>query len=85
MARLTALLTAAAVLLLCVPLHAEMVMNPADDTLWVEDFDTLVTNPNRHDGWGVYDPPQVAMTVKDGVASIAETSERGYAPLQYYV
>ena len=69
----------------CGSVAAELEMNPKPGVLWAEEFDTVVLNPNRHDGWGLGDPPHCALTVKDGVATMTEIGERSYGPIQYYI
>jgi hypothetical protein len=60
-------------------------LNPEPGVLWSDDFEALELHTNRHDGWGLGNPPQTSMTVKDGIVSVKEIGDRTYSHAQRYI
>ena len=66
--------------------NAQLVRSPRSGVLWEESFDQLELHENRHDGWGnLKEPPGASLTVKNGILTLRETSDRSYWSIQRYV
>ncbi|MDP6116798.1 MAG: beta-galactosidase trimerization domain-containing protein [Planctomycetota bacterium] len=65
--------------------HGDEKLNPEPGVLWSDDFEALELHTNRHDGWGLGNPPQTSMTVKDGIVSVKEIGDRTYSHAQRYI
>lgn len=78
-----------ALVLSCLTLFACITTTLAADkpakTPWKMTFDKINFNVKGYDGWRVGDPPQVALTVRDGVLSMREVGNRGYGVALRYV